>query len=201
MKTKHYTSIIKQLSLASVLIAAPMLATASPSEQDDTAVSGTIVCGGNYFNRNSNSEAHRTTYVMRNLNTDLSIRIDRMTMYEANGSQLFSYDAATLPLSRNEIVGGGDNSLEPFQSAQYRISDLLRVVGVGPLSRTRRPVQLHVEWSADARALIPEFVGVRTGRAINANGSIGAERGRHLKECRSVSTEQGRKKGHDNDDS
>lgn len=194
MKKISYSSVIKQISLASVLVATPMLVTASPSEQDSRGVAGTIVCGGSHFNRRNNTEAHRTTYVLRNFNTDLSIYIDRMTIYDATGAVIVEYDGASLPVSFNSVLGGGDNSLDPFQSAQYQSSDLIGP----PLSKKRRPIQVHIDWSADARALIPEFVGVRTGRRTDGINSF-EERGRHLKECRSVSVEQGYKKGHDKD--
>ena len=194
MKTISYNSVIKQLSLASVLVAMPMLVTASPTEQDSRGVGGTIVCGGSHFNRKNNTEAHRTTYVLRNFNTDLSIYIDRMTIYDATGAVIVEHNGASLPVSFNSVLGGGDNSLDPFQSAQYQSSDL---VGA-PLAKNRRPIQIHIDWSADARALIPEFVGVRTGRRTDGTNTF-EERGRHLKECRSVSVEQGLKKGHDKD--
>jgi len=200
MEKFSYSSIIKQCSLISALIMTPLLATASPSEQDDRAVGGTIVCGGSHFDRIGGTEAHRTTYVLRNFNTDLPIHIDRLTIYDATGSVIVSHNGATLPLSFNSVLGGGDNSLDPFQSAQYQSASLIGA----PLPRSRRPIQMHVEWSSDARALIPEFVGVRTGRRqeTRPDGSVRnrEERGRHLKECRSVSTIEGRAKGKDKDD-
>jgi len=197
MKTIKCSSMMKQLVLVSALVAAPMLATASPSEQDDRAVGGTIVCGGSHFDRQGGTEAHRTTYVLRNFNTDLSIHINRLTIYDASGSVIVSHDGSSLPPSFNSVLGGGDNSLDPFQSAQYQSSNL---VGA-PLVTERRPIQMHVEWSSDARALIPEVVGVRTARRqeIRPDGSVRSreERGRHVKECRSVSTVQGHSLGKD----
>lgn len=203
MKPIKINSIIKQVSIISVLAAMPMWASASPSEQDDRAISGTIVCGGSHFDRRNRTEAHRTTYVFRNFNTDLAINFNRLTVYDATGAVIADHDGTTLPLSSNGVLGGGDNILDPRQSAQYQSSAL---VGA-PLPASRRPIQVYVEWSSDARALIPEFVGVRTSRRQEVSfDQVGneivrtrEERGRHVKECRSVEINKGRKKGHSKD--
>jgi len=203
MEKINYSAIVKQVSIISILAAMPMWVAASPAEQDDRAVSGTIVCGGSHFDRRNRTEAHRTTYVFRNFNTDLPIHFNRLTVYDATGAVIEDHDGTTLPLSSNGVLGGGDNSLDPRQSAQYQSSAL---VGA-PLPSSRRPIQLHVEWSSDARALIPEFVGVRTSRrqevsfdsAGNEIVRIREERGRHVKECRSVEINKGFKKGRSKD--
>jgi len=193
-----------KLSLISLLAITPLLATASPAEQDDRAVSGTIVCGGNHFDRMGGSEAQRTSYIWRNYNTALSINIDRFTIYDATGAVLVDHDATTLPRSFNRVMGAGDNTLEPFQTAQYRSIELLGPV----LRRNQRPITARIEWSADSRALIPEMGWVRTARrqetSLNELGNVTTrsreDRARHAFHCRSIEINKGRSRDHDDDD-
>lgn len=191
MRKSTQTHLVK-LSLASLLTITPLLTTASPTEQDERAVSGTIVCGGNHLNRQGNTESQRTAYVWRNYNTDLSINIDRFTIYDATGATLVDFNATTLPNSFNSVMGNGDNTIEPFQTVLYRTNELL---GSASLPRENRPIQVRIEWSADSRALIPEMVWVRgaRGQSQRPDGSFRSleDRARHLNNCRSIEINKG----------
>ena len=201
MKKSMHSNIFK-LGLISLLATTPLFATASPTEQDDRAVSGTIVCGGNHADRLGGTEAQRTSYVWRNYNDSLSININRLTIYDANGVVLVDHDATTLPTAFNGVIGGGDNTLEPFQTALYRSADLLGA----PLTRNNRPITTRIEWSAESKALIPEMGWVRTARRQeisfdefgNQIRRSREDRARHAFHCRSVEANKGRK--HDDDD-
>ena len=202
MKQSSHSKFVK-LGLVSFLAAAPVFATASPAEQDQRAISGTIACGGNHFNRLGGTEVQRTSYVWRNYNSSLAINIDRLALYDATGAVIVDYDASTLPVSRNNVIGGGDNTIEPFQTVQYRT---LELVGAA-LPQNRRPIQAIIEWSADSRALIPEMVWVRNSRRqetiIDDQGNetvrLREERARHLNNCRSIEINKGHRRGRDRD--
>jgi len=193
-----------KLSLVSLLVVTPVLVTASPTEQDDRAVSGTIVCGGNHTDRLGNTEAQRTSYIWRNYNDSLSININRLTIYDATGAVLADHDAVSLPRSFNRVMGAGDNTLEPFQTAQYRSGDLLGAT----LTRNNRPISVRIEWSAESRALIPEMSWVRTARRQeisfdefgNQTTRSREDRARHAFHCRSIAINEGKKHDDDDDD-
>ena len=116
---------MKGLYKAATLVAAggllmtTMTAQAAFSDQDDRAVSGTQACGGNHFNRLGGTEAHRTTYVLRNFG-EVPVRIEQMTVYNAQGAVIFSANGASLPTFRNNVLSAGDNALMPNESAQIR---------------------------------------------------------------------------------
>lgn len=202
MKKSTHSNIFK-LSLISLLATTPLFVTASPTEQDDRAVSGTIVCGGNHADRLGGTEAQRTSYVWRNYNDSLSININRLTIYDANGAVLVDHDATTLPTAFNGVIGGGDNTLEPFQTALYRSADLLGA----PLARNNRPITTRIEWSAESKALIPEMGWVRTARRQeisfdefgNQIRRSREDRARHAFHCRSIEANKGRDNDEDDD--
>jgi hypothetical protein len=176
------------------LAIAPLLAIASPTEQGARAYGGTIVCGGNHFTRLDGTEIHTTSYAWRNYDPSISIRINRVRIYDATGAILKDYGPGSLPTSFNGVMPFGDNTLEPFQSALYRTSELLDA----PLTLDKRPIQVHIDWAAHSwvariKALVPEFVWVRVSRhrehvGVDSSGApiykVREERARHLNNCR-----------------
>jgi len=211
---KRTTRQFLALGISALLAATPMIASASSKGGEPRGVSGTLSCGGNHFDRNRvngfNDEAHRTVYTIRNVNASLPIRINRLTVYDAVGNVIADFDGTTLPLSRNEVIGNGDNSIEPFQSVQYRTQEL---VGA-PLGRRARPIQTRIEWAADDNAILPIAVAVRTSRRqsttslggfppIDGGGSsttvkVREERARHSGRC--LNLEINKARDHDDDD-
>jgi len=178
------------------IIFAPSLCLSSPTEQGSRAYRGVIVCGGNHFTRLNNTELHTTSYVWRNYDPKVAIRIKRVLIFNAHGVLLKNYPGMNLPLARNGVMGNSDDTIEPLQSALYRTNELLD----GLLTRKERPIQVWIYWeavnnAARSRALIPEFVWVRTSRrqvqvGIDASGApiykVKEERARHLNNCRLV---------------
>lgn len=199
---KKYNKLIK-LALTGLLAATPLLTTASPADQDDRAVSGTIVCGGNHFDRVGQTEAQRTAYVFRNYNATLPVNINRLAIYDATGTVIADFNGSTLPVSFNSVLGGGDNSVEPFQTVLYLSADLLGA----PLSKSKRPITVQVDWAADAKALIPEMLWVRTARRQeirldslnNKTFRNREERSRATMDCRSIVINKGKDKDDDDD--
>jgi len=185
--------------VAVMMMAGSMPAQAAFSDQDDRAFGGTIACGGNHFFRMNGTEAHNTRYVLRNYG-DIPVRIEQMTMYDANGNVLLSANGATLPTFRNGVLGAGDNSLNPNETALLASEDVLS----SGLASNARPIQLVIEWAADRKTLIPDFVWVRNAFRRGPNGAgeikLREQRARHLNNCRSVRVNEGRKLGHDRDD-
>lgn len=200
---------LTNIALAAGMLMASAGAQAAFSDQDDRAYSGTMACGGNHFNRLggrfNGTEAQRTTYVLRNYG-DTPIRIEQMTMYDANGTVIFSASGATLPLFRNSVLGPGDNMLMPNETTQINTDDMLGDVGLG---RNFRPISMKIEWAADSKTILPDFSWVRFSRARiqvpdpdNPGELVWVnreERGRHLNNCRSIEVNEGRGSRRDDD--
>ena len=196
-RVKKITGVV----LATGLFMASAAAQAAFSDQTDRAFGGVQACGGNHFNRMGGKETHNTRYILRNYG-DTPIRIEQLTVYAADGSELFSANGATLPTFSNGVLGAGDNVLNPNETARLATEDFL-----SPLPPTMRPISMKVQWAADSRTLIPDFVWVRNTlrrEQIGVNPSTGAPifknretLGRHLNNCRSVVVNKGR--GHDRD--
>jgi len=182
-----------KLGIAALLATTPLFATASPADQDDRAFSGTIACGGSHFNRVGGTEAQRTAYVLRNYNDSLSININRLAVYDATGAILADFNGATLPIAFNGVFGGGDNSIEPFQTALYLSADLIGA----PLPNALRPISVRIDWSADAKALIPEISYVRNARRLDQSSR---EQARATSSCRSIVINKGKGNNKDKDD-
>ncbi len=201
MKKRFY---FVNIALMSSMLVCTSVTQAAFSDQDERAVSGTMACGGNHFNRLGGTETHNTRYILRNYG-DTPVRIEQLTVYAADGSVLFSGDGTSLPPFVNGVLGPGDNVLNPNETANLRTEDFLN-----PLPSNLRPISMKIEWAADSRTLIPDFVWVRntfrreafdvdpqTGETIFRNRET---RGRHLNNCRSVVINKGRKRRHHDDD-
>lgn len=190
------------IALASAMLMASMGVQAAFSDQTDRAFGGSIACGGNHFNRLGGTEAHRTTYVFRNYG-DTPIRIEQMSIYDATGAIIFSADGTTLPTFKNSVLGPNDNILMPNETAQLNSDDIL---GDSGLAVDVRPFSMKIDWAADTKTILPDFVWVRTARgrarvfdpATNTSSWVVQEdRARHLNNCRSISVHEGR--GNDKD--
>jgi len=200
MKVSTCSKLIKH-SLLALLVTSSMLATASPSEEP-RGVSGTLSCGGNHFIRDRGTEEQSTIFVIRNMDSSLPISINRLTIYNAVGNVIIEHDGATLPLAFNSVIGNGDNVIEPFQTVQYRTQELIGA----PLATAERPIQTRIEWSADAKAIVPAVTAVRLARTIETvltnNGPVvrtRGERSRNSSRCRNIEIKKGNKRGHDED--
>jgi len=192
------------LSLATLLSATPLFATASPADKNKRAVSGTIACGGNHFSRLGRTEDQSTAYIFRNYDASLPVNINRLAIYDATGTIIADFDGASLPVSFNRIFGGGDNSIEPFQTILYLSADLIGA----PLSRNKRPISVQIDWSADSKVLIPEISSVRRARRVeiqfdefgNQTLLTREERSRATSSCRSIVINKKNHKDDDKDD-
>ena len=189
-KTWHVLSIAAALMLT-------QHALAGHADSDLRAFGGKVACGGNHFNRTGGTEAHRSRYVLRNYNLSQSIFIDRMQFFDAQGNSLYDSDVSGLPNFLNNVLGPGDNTLEPNQTARLGSSDILS----GPLDGNDRPIQAIFTWSANSKITVPEISLVRLVRERfevkdldgNVIGEVlGAERARHLYECRHIVISKGK---------
>ena len=172
-------------------------ALAGHADSDLRAFGGTVACGGNHFNRVDGTEAHRSRYILRNYNPDQSIFVERMRFFDAQGNSQFDSDVSGLPNFLNNVLGPGDNALDPNQTARLGSSDILS----GPLDGNDRPIQAIFTWTADKKILVPEITLVRIVRERfeikdldgNVIGEVlGAERARHLYECRHIVISKGK---------
>lgn len=184
-------------SLAGIaLMAATMQTQAAFSDQDDRAFGGIMACGGNHFNRLGGTEAHRTRYILRNY-ADIPVRIESMKLYDANGNTLFDSSISGLP-DFDAVLVGGNNILGPNQTALLKSETILTE---SSLPSNARPIQMIIEWAADSKTVIPDFVWVRNTLARQklidpVTGAVSFKnresRGRHLNNCRSVRIAEGK---------
>ncbi len=157
-------------------------ALAAASDRGKKAVTASVSCGGNYFVGNGGIEIQRSTYIMRNVSDVGSIYIDRVRVFNAKGVSLFDSDVSGIPASRNNTITPVDNSIEPRQTANLRIQDLIPMQG-----RLNRPLQTVIDWSADEPVLTLDVGNVRTTAAYDsATATIGAQSGRHSSACRTT---------------
>ena len=149
------------------------LAQAAPIEDTVQLRAGTFACGGNHFVRVSNTEQHRSVYVISNPNAEITIALNRVRVFDANGNLLFDFPSDPLPASVKLEIG-------PYETTQINSFDML----TEELTPLDRPMQTHIEWSnlESRRGLAPSVGLVRTVR----NVSDGAERSRASAECRLI---------------
>ena len=175
--------------LFSALIASLVLgpSMASAVDGDDLAFSGTLVCGGNHFNRLGGTEAWRSTYTIRNVNDSDNITINRIRTYNANGVVLYDSNVSGMPVFQNSVLGAGDNVIGPHQSAQLNTDE---VVGSAGLSADDRPLQTVFEWSASKKVLTLGGGTTVWARARTQNPdttwTYQEERSRHSGKCRTT---------------
>ncbi|MFV1993348.1 MAG: hypothetical protein ACC635_05535 [Acidiferrobacterales bacterium] len=155
------------------------------------AYGGTVACGGNQAVRNGGNEFQGAVYVLRNYDPSISINIDRIRFFDSHGvvTHTFLGGGGGLPPFVNHVLGPLDYTLEPNQTAQLRSWDVLGMAGL-PLSK--RPIQVKIDWSSQGKPLLLEtgLVRVARERIVTVSGvKLGAERGRHLYECRTIHKE------------
>jgi hypothetical protein len=177
---------MKHITLAIGVLASLMAAPAYPDSGEMRRVSGTVACGGAYFNRQGGTEAHRTSYTLRNVDAMTSINIDRIRVFDAIGETRFDSDSDGFPIFQNEVLSSADTVLDPHQSAQLNLDAML----ASPMDDTHRPGIVEFAWSsAGGRVLVPSINLTRYVRDRNPEtGAIGAERSRGSGRCRHIST-------------
>lgn len=188
---------MKALNLIAAGAAALMVvngnAIAGHADGGKKAYRGTVVCGGNHFIRNGGKEMQWANYVLRNYNKNSPIQIDRIRAYSAQGVLMKDYVGTNMPAARNGVIGSGDNVIDPFQTAHVRTLDILGNQG---LSLADRPIQVRINWSAaqPVKLLESSLVRIARERIVQTDPNTGAqtikygaERGRHLYECRTIS--------------
>jgi hypothetical protein len=190
MKYLHKIKIGVPAAVGAVVLALLSQASlAGHGDADAVAFGGTTACGGNHFNRVAGNEGQRSSYILRNYNDSDSIKIERIRMVDATGAVLFDSAVSGMPTFFNGVLGAGDDSLEPHQTAQLRSQDVLSA----PLGSSQRPIQTLVDWTAEKKVLLLDAVLVRVSRDRDiVTGQLGDERGRHLLECRHVKINNGK---------
>jgi hypothetical protein len=154
------------------------LAQAAPINDAIKLRAGTFACGGNHFVRVDDTEQHRSVYVISNPNPEITVALDRVRVFDANGRVIFDYP------SDDDLPASVKPELGPYETTQINSSDIL----TEELTAQERPMQTHIEWSnlGSRRGLAPSVGLVRTVR----NVSGGAERSRASAECRLIGFER-----------
>jgi hypothetical protein len=154
---------------------------AADIDGDLKARGGTVRCGGSNHLRQSGTELHFSSYNLRNFGA-APVTVERLTFFDANGMVLFDSNASGFPPFSNGVLGPADNVLEPNQTAQVDSIDVLPF-----LPENQRPIQLEIVWSAPARVLMLDVVGVRLVRQRDpVTGAQGQERSRDAGSCRTI---------------
>lgn len=185
--------------ILTIILSSAMLMSAAATTQAGgmkKAVSGTLACGGNQLIRNGGTEFHQTNYVFRNFNSFESIDINRIRVYDANGSLLSDYSGAALPDFTNSVLGPLDNSLQPYQTAQLGTRSFFGDLG---LSKSQRPLQVLIDWSAyvPVTPLKVSLVRVVRERIVTTDSlgnqvvKQGVERSRHRSGCKAIELNRG----------
>lgn len=157
-------------------------ANAAAADRAKKGIEGTVTCGGAYYIRNGGTEIQRSTYVLRNVADEGVISINRVRVFNATGAVLFDSDLSGIPASYNGVITASDNGLDPRQTANIRIADLITTQ-----DKFDRPVQTVFNWTAETRTLTLDAVNVRTNTDIDpTTGKIGKQRGRHASACRTT---------------
>lgn len=134
--------------------------------------SGLYQCGFNHFTRLSGAAAedHTSTINLRNPNDDVSIKIDSMKMYRADGSLLSEVPASLLP------------TLGPRQSLNMSTRDYWALMSLPQEPGYLRPFQVFIQWSVEGHQR-GYRLGANVVRLIRDAGN-GPERSRHRGTCR-----------------
>ena len=134
-------------------------------KDSDTMKSATLVCGGAYWvNQSIKSTGHENAawWSIRNINDDQSLYIDRIRVYEYDGSLFRDYQwtgasfedalgsGTSIPPDGNENISGTDNELGSMQPIAYG-HQMLFLAGVIPEHTIGNPTQvtLVIDWHAD----------------------------------------------------
>ncbi|MEJ2553748.1 MAG: hypothetical protein P8079_06995 [Gammaproteobacteria bacterium] len=132
--------------------------------------SGVYECGFSHFSRLGGTEDHTSSINLRNQNDDVTIKVNRMRMFRADGSLISEVPESMLP------------TLGPRQSLTMNSRDYWALMSLPQEPREQRPFQLFIEWSV---------LGHQRGYRLGANvvrlvrdGGNGAERSRHRGSCR-----------------
>lgn len=175
-----YGVLISCLAVFSISLANVALA----DDDYDKPSRGVLRCGGNHFIRVGGSELQFTSYNLRNQNSTVTITIDAMRAFNASGAVIFDSAVTGLPSAANGILGPGDNTLEPNQTAQILSYDFLPF-----LAQNDRPIQVEIEWSAPVRGIPLAAASTRISRSRDAvTGQQREERGRDTSACTAIKT-------------
>ena len=131
--------------------------------------SGVTQCGFNHFSRMGGTEDHTSSVNLRNPNGNVTIKVNRMQMFRADGSLMSEVPASLLP------------TLGAHQSLTLNTRDYWTLMGLAQEPDEQRPFQLLIEWSVEnGRGY---HLGANVVRQVRDGGN-GAERSRHRGSCR-----------------
>lgn len=162
-------STLKAPALALVVFGL-MFAGTSNAAGESKYRSGVYECGFSHFSRLGGTEDHTSSINLRNQNDDVTIQVDRMRMYRADGSLISEVPASMLP------------TLGPRQSLTMNSRDYWAAMGLSQEPQAQRPFQLFIEWT-----VMDHQRGYRLGANVVRlvrDGGNGPERSRHRGTCR-----------------
>ncbi|MGH7428470.1 MAG: hypothetical protein ACREJ4_08980 [Candidatus Methylomirabilaceae bacterium] len=139
------------------------------------AAQGTHSCSLYYATRLQGGEITSTNISLRNLGAKGTMTIERIDIYQSDGTLATS-------LTPGKFPSGFRSSLGPHQYTSLRLVDVIKTPPPGP------GLQADVSWSADAPTVFPLVTSVFL--TFGRDPKTGAEkksRARHVLPCASVS--------------
>jgi hypothetical protein len=170
-------NIFRSIPLAVMLTVLTAGAQANSSDADSVASEGTVACAGN-FAETSFTVDFLSRWTIRNLNDDASITVDRMRVFQADGTTLYDSDIHG-PAPSATVVPFG--VVGPYQALSIISRDLIDAGLVpGNLPSNQTPITAVFDWSSTSgkRVLTPYVLLTRRG-ASNSDT-------RHARDCRSI---------------
>lgn len=170
---------IQPIALTVILILMTFTGVAHATSSDRSAVAkaGTVVCSGNFRGR------HSSRWIIHNVNDVASIRLDRMRVYTAGGTNV--YDSLTDGLAPSAtVVPFG--VIGPYQTLSFKSGDLIGVgLLPGSLPGNERPVKTIFDWSSTSGKKVLTPYVLLTRNSVSVDGET-----RHARDCRSISTKK-----------
>lgn len=173
----------KASSLGIVLLAA-VFGAPSWAQAEGSEARGAVSCSGVHLNLRGGTEAHRSLYVVNNPNPSTALSVERIRFFTADHSLAYDSLVSGFPPSAGAVLNAADRVLEPRQTVQYALADLLEGHS---LVWTERPGMLLIEWSAKTAAAPLAVSHMRVVRERDPGRAVlGEERTRSHHGCREL---------------
>lgn len=148
------------------------------AQELERAKEGTLACVGNHRLRLAASEITFTGYTFRNFNTNTSISIDSITLFDANATVLSMMTPGSYPLDFKDVIG-------PNQSTSFTTRDVFGDSNISP--SVAIPLQTIVKWTATSRGEALFGNAARQDRGLDSiSGAIREQRARGIIRCVSL---------------
>jgi len=171
---KRYSVHAIQISFLSIFLTLTANVQATSSDRGEKAGNGRVVCTGNF----QESSSTTTRWTIHNVDNKRSITLDRMRVYQADGTKVYDSSNDGLATSSTVVPFG---KIRPYQTVSFK-SETLITNGFLPaeLPGDQRPVKVIFDWSSNSEK------DVITPYVINTRHSTSTGETRHARDCRAI---------------